>query len=223
MKCSPLSNQYPTPADSTIVGLADRIRRHHDTAEAKVLDQQKAAELERNSQARIKYMEQQLLDLIEEVVGEVNAQLVEATISRQDEHDGRIDEFQGRRLIIHFFAPRELYRDPEVPGRMETLKKRHAVHGGFVEICEHGEDHEGWNLVLVRPPDDLYGEWRIVETRVSPLTGRMSRYEPIATVARAFADNLACHWMPAMHTFQLTDKVLEKADVLKILQVFIPK
>jgi len=61
-----------------------------------------------------------------------------------------------------------------------TLKKRHAVHGGFVEIRERGEDHEGWNLILVRPPDDLYGEWRIVETRVSPLTGAMPKYEPMA-------------------------------------------
>ena len=106
---------------------------------------------------------------------------------------------------------------------MDVLKKRHAVHGGFIEIREGREDHEGWNLVLVRPPDDLYGEWRLVETRVSPLMGRMTRYEPTATQARLFADNLACHWMPAMHTFQLTDKALEKADMVRILGVFIRK
>jgi hypothetical protein len=106
---------------------------------------------------------------------------------------------------------------------METLQKRHAIHGGFIEIREHGEDHEGWNLVLVRPPDDLYGEWRIVETRVSPLSGRMTKYEPIATNAELFADNLACHWMPAMHIYQLTDRALEKADIVRILEVFIPK
>jgi hypothetical protein len=106
---------------------------------------------------------------------------------------------------------------------MEFLKKRYAVHGGILEIRERGEDHEGWNLVLVRPPADPYGEWRLVETRVSPLTGRGTRYEPIATKVRLFADNLACHWMPAMHSFQLTDKTLDKADVVKILGVFIPK
>jgi hypothetical protein len=105
---------------------------------------------------------------------------------------------------------------------MDTLKKRHAIHGGFVEIHEHGEDREGWNFVLVRLPDDLYGEWKIVETRVSPLRGS-TRYEPIATNAQLFADNLACHWMPAMHVYQLKDKALEKADIVRILEAFIPK
>ena len=214
----------PRPADSTIVGLADRIRRHHDTAEAEALAHQKAVQEEQDgSKARIRYMEQQVLALIQEVVDELNSQLVETKITHRDTHDGRVYHFQGRELVVHFFSPHELYIDPEVPGRMDTLQKRHAIHGGFIEIRESGEDHEGWNLVLLRPPDDLYGEWRIVETRLSPLSGKMTRYEPIATEARSFADNLACHWMPAMHVFQLTDKALGKADIVRILEVFIPK
>ena len=36
----------PKAADSTIVGLADRVRRHHDTAEAKALDEQRAIQQE---------------------------------------------------------------------------------------------------------------------------------------------------------------------------------
>jgi len=55
------------------------------------------------------------------------------------------------------------------------------------------------------------------------MTGRITNYEPIATAARLFADNLACHWMPSMHVFQLTDKVLEKSDIVRILEIFIPK
>lgn len=106
---------------------------------------------------------------------------------------------------------------------MAYLKKRHAVHGGYIEIHEHGDDCEGWNIVLVRPPNDLYGTWRLVETRVSPLTNRMTRYEPVATNAQMFADNLACHWAPTMHTYQLTDKELMKADIVRILGVFIPQ
>jgi len=62
-----------------------------------------------------------------------------------------------------------------------------------------------------------------VETRVSPLTGRGTLYEPIATEAQLFADNLACHWAHTMHIYQLTDKPLEKADIIKILHIFIPK
>ncbi len=107
--------------------------------------------------------------------------------------------------------------------RMETLRKRHVVHGGYIEIKEGREDREGWNLVLVRPSESLYGEWKIVESRVSPLVPYASRYEPIAAEARLFADNLACHWMPATHTWVLKDKLLERSDIVRILNVFIPK
>ena len=105
---------------------------------------------------------------------------------------------------------------------MQTLHDKHAAHGGFIEIRENGEDREGWNLVLVRPPESLYGEWRIVETRVSALVGRRFRFEPAATEARLLADNLACHWAPAMHVYQLTDKPLERTDIVKILGVLVP-
>jgi hypothetical protein len=106
---------------------------------------------------------------------------------------------------------------------METLRKRHVVHGGYIEIKEGSEDREGWNLVLLRPPESMYGEWRIVESRVSALVPRRARYEPFATDAQLFADNLACHWAPAMHTFVLEDKLLEPSDIMKILDVFIPQ
>jgi hypothetical protein len=212
----------PKPADATIVGLADRIRRHHDTAEVKALEYEKAASENQDSQARIKFMERQLLELVQEVVDEVNSQLVEIKITRRDIWNARVYDFQGRELIIHLFAANELYTNPEIPGLMATLRKRHAVHGGFIEIREHGEDHEGWNLVLVRPPEDLYGEWRLIETRVSPLTSRATKYEPVATNAQLFATNLAYHWMPTMHSWQITEKELKKADIVRILGVLIP-
>lgn len=212
----------PQPADAIIGGLADRIRHHHDTAERKALGQEKVVSEERDSRARIKYMEQQLLELVQEVVDQLNSQLVETKIARRDRSDRGIFSFQGRELIVNFFSPDELYANPLVLGRMDYLKKHHAVHGGLIEIHEHGDDREGWNIVLVRPPNDLYGTWRLVETRVSPLTGRMTRYEPVATKAQLFADNLACHWAPTMHTYQLTDKKLERADIVRILGVFIP-
>jgi hypothetical protein len=106
---------------------------------------------------------------------------------------------------------------------MDTLRKKNAIHGGTIEIREHGEDHEGWNVVLVRPESDLYGEWRLVESRLSPLSGRGTKYEPIATNAQLFATNLGHHWMNTMHRFHLNDKPLEKSDIVKIMGVFIPK
>lgn len=71
--------------------------------------------------------------------------------------------------------------------------------------------------------DSTYGEWRIVETRVSPLTGRRTAYEPIATQASLVAENLACHWRRTMHTFDLSDKLLERADIVKILGILISR
>jgi hypothetical protein len=78
-------------------------------------------------------------------------------------------------------------------------------------------------VVLVRPRNNLYGEWRIVETRANPLTGRRFRHEPAATEAQLFADNLACHWTPAMHSFDLKDKSLERSDIVQVLGFLIPK
>jgi hypothetical protein len=156
-------------------------------------------------------------------VDQINRQVIGAHIDKGNRPGETVYGFGSRALIIHYFNPGELFENPMVPGRMEVLRKRHAVHAGFIEIRESGEDREGWNIVLVRPPGEIYGEWRLVETRVSALTGRMTRYEPIATNAQLFADNLACHWTPAMHTFQLTDRVLERADIVKIFDIFVPK
>ena len=213
----------PKPADSSIIGLANRMRRHHDTAEAEALARQKAMEEERGSQKRVRYMEQQVLALIQEVVDDLNSQLVETKITRRENHRGRVYEFHGRQFVVEFFSPGELYHNPEIPGLVSTLKNKHAIHGGTLEIRADGEDQEGWNIVLVRPDSELYGEWRLVESRISPLSRRGTKYEPIATKAQLLATNLGYHWMNTMHPFQLKDKTLEKADIVKIMDVFIPR
>jgi hypothetical protein len=202
--------------------IAERIRRNYDAREQQRLAAQGIASREQDQRARNQYMERQLLALIDEVVEEVNAQIEEVKIVRRLQGQNAVYQLGGRAMHIKFFESGELYADPEVPGRMETLRKRHVVHGGFIEIREGAQDREGWNVVLVRPPDSSYGEWIIVETEVSALTGKSTRFSPVATEARLFADNLACHWMPAMHVFQLKDKPLERTDVEKILHKLVP-
>lgn len=206
-----------------VAELAARMRQHHDVAEAQRIDAERRLEAERDSRARIKVKEQEVVDLLDDAVNEINQLLVETKIECQPARSGKEYQFGNRVLRLHFFRPGELYENPEIPGRMEILTRRHAVHGGYIEIKENGEDREGWNLVLVRPPESIYGEWRIVESRVSALAGRATRYEPVATEARLLADNLACHWMTAMHSWVLNDKVLERDDILKILKVFVPR
>jgi len=213
----------PTSNDPAVADLAARMRRHHDADEARRLEQKRSMESERDAAARNRYKEVEVLALIDEVVAEINAQLPETKIQKVSTHTNREYRFGSRTLVVHFFGQGELFRNPEVPGRMEILKKHHAVHGGYIEIKDSGQDRQGWNLVLVRPPDSMYGQWRIAETQFSALTGRIAPYEPFATEARLFADNLACHWSPAIHIYVLKDKPLERSDILNILQIFIPK
>ena len=84
--------------------------------------------------------------------------------------------FGARKLNVHFFQPGELYDNPSVPGRMNTLRTHHAVHGGYIKIQEHGEDRQGWNLVLVRRRDAEVGQWLVVDTDFHALNGRYARY-----------------------------------------------
>ena len=213
----------PPPSSSDVADLAARVRRHHDAAEAESLELQRARLAEDDNLSRNRYKEQEILDLIDEVVGELNRQLQETQIVILDVDGGRKYRVGSRVLSVHFFTTNEMFVNPIVPGRMETLRERHAVHGGYIEISEENQDREGWNLVLVRPPDSTYGEWRIVETRVSALVPRRAPYQPFATKASLFSDNLACHWMRCMYTFELKDKPLERADVMEILDRFIPQ
>jgi hypothetical protein len=212
----------PAPSESAIGALAARMRQHHDAIEAERLEQQRIAQSEQDTAARNRYKEQELLAMVDDVVQEVNRQLVETKIISGTATEGKEYRFGSRVLRVHFFRPGELFSNPIVPGRMATLKQRHVAHGGYIEIKEHRQDREGWNLVLVRPPEDLYGEWRLVETRVSGLTGRSTPFEPVATEAQLFADNLANHWAPRMHVYNLTDQPLERSDIVKIFGVFIP-
>lgn len=209
--------------NADVSDIAARMKHRHDADEALRHEKDRAARAQAEIAARSKEKEKEVTALLDDVVAEVNAQLPQPLISTSDTSRGKDYCFNNRTLKVRFFRQGELYENPLVPGRMETLRKRHAVHGGYIEIKEGGEDRQGWNLVLVRPADSTEGEWRIVETKVSGLSGRVARFEPFATEAQLFADNLACHWSPAMHSFNLSDKRLERTDILKIMNTLVPK
>jgi len=217
-----LSSIATDPTASPLADVAARMRSQHDQAEAKRLEEQRAQDAERDTHARIRYMEKELLTMADDVVAEINAHLAETKIEITSRINSRVYGFGSRTLEFRFFAEGEIYRNPQVPGRMAILRKRHVVDGGVIEIQEDGQDREGWNVVLIKTPDSMYGEWRLVESRVSALSHMSARYEPVATEAALFADNLACHWMPAMHVFNLIDKRLEREDLIRIFGIFVP-
>lgn len=201
--------------------IAARLKEAQEQQQATALAQEQERERERELVRDNKTYEQDVLTLFDAAVARINAQLPEPLIRSVATAKDKEYRFGGRSVRVHFFDDGELYRNPKVPGRMDVLRTKHAVHGGFVEIRENGEDREGWNLVLVRAPWNS-GEWRVIETRVSALVPRRTRFEPVATDAQLLADNLACHWHGAMHSFVLTDKPLAEDDALRIFDFLVP-
>jgi len=201
--------------------IATQLQEQRDIEETLRNERARVKGERRQEERKSREQEREVLGIIEEVVAELNAQTPEPLLKKKSGSSEDVTyHFSTKTLRIHFFRPGELYADPEVPGRMNTLRERHAVHGGYIEIQEREEDREGWNLVLVRRSNAERGEWRIVETDLSPFTAKVARHRPFATQARLFADNLACHWHNSMHVYVLKDKPLQKDDVVKILQVF---
>ena len=201
--------------------IAARMKEAQERQQATALAQKQERERERDRMRDNRTYERDLLTVFDTAVARINARLPEPLIRTVATGKDKEYRFGGRSVHVHFFDDGELYRNPKVPGRMDVLRTKHAVHAGFVEIRENGDDREGWNLVLVRAPG-CAGEWRIVETRVSALVPRRTRFEPVATDAQLFADNLACHWHGAMHSFVLKDKVLAEDDILRIFDALVP-
>ncbi len=169
--------------------------------------------------ANLSLMQQQVLDLIQEVVDRLNSQRVGPKIACRDTSEGRVYASQDRELVVQFFSLDDFYvRSFE---QREILKRQHAVHAGSIEIREGRDIREGWNLVLLQPAESIYGEWQIVETRLSPTTIYGAKYEPFATDAETLAENLACHWKPEVDVYRLKLKSLEREDVDGILKRFI--
>lgn len=204
--------------------ITTKIRASHDKQEQEVSAAKKIQEEAQMEVNRNKYKEIELLDFVDDIISEINANLVEAKIVRNN-YGPDCEYILGRRILrIRFFAQGEMYHNPKYVSQMDQLKKFHVVHGGYIEISEgRGHEREGWNLVLLRSPeDDMYGEWQIVESQLSALSGKATRFSPVATESQLFADNLAYHLGHVMYSWQLKVKKLEREDILKILKVFIP-
>ena len=201
--------------------IAARLKEAQERQQATALAREQEREREREIVRDNKTYERDVLTLFDAAVARINAQLPEPLVRSVTTAKDKEYRFGGRSVHVHFFDDGELYRNPKVPGRMDVLRTRHAVHAGFVEIRENGDDREGWNLILVCAPGSA-GEWRVVETRVSALVPNRTQFEPVATDAQLFADNLACHWHGAMHSFVLKDKTLAEDDILRIFDILVP-
>ncbi len=211
------------PASSPVVNVAERMRRHHDEEESKKLKQQQAEAIQLDATKRNSYMEKALIAIADEAVADLNSGLVETQIQSVPSRYRREFSFAGRSLVIKFFEAGELFQNPRTPGLMNRLHAKNVVHGGVIEIHgQDGDDREGWNVVLVRPEGSSYGEWLLIETRLSAISSKRARFEPFAVDAGLLAENLAYHWDNAMHIFILSEKELDKEDLFRMFNVLIP-
>lgn len=212
--------------------LIERARKFHDTEEAqkielKSIESKMEEELNKNI-----YKENEVIEMVDNVVEKFNKNITEIKINssrrgyeeenKNASRDVACYMFGNRTMTIHFFGKNELFNNPIVPGRMNELKDNCVIHGGFIEIKENHQDRQGWNLYLTRKPEEMYGQWFIVETDVSALTGKAFKFPPVATDARLFSDNLSCHLGKCMHVYNLKSKKLEQDDIVKILKYLIP-
>ncbi len=202
--------------------LVNRIRQQHDREESIRLAAEQDQLRIRDVISRNRYKEEELIQLIDEVVQEINSELIETKIRLNNgPHNRRSYVLGNRVLAVTFFSSHPLFGGGIPEWAEAVLRRGGAVHGGYIEITESSQDRQGWNFALIRKADDMYGEWHIVESDMSPLTGKALRFPPVATLAPLFAENLAHHWGHAMHTWVLKEKTLERADIVKILDKFI--
>jgi serine/threonine protein kinase len=220
---SKLSGREPSAA---VREIAARARRHHDLEEVRSLELLKNLNTAGEETKRNLFARQELLLSFEDAVAEINSQLPETKLTRADsfpETAGRAWQFGPRIALIWFFDRHEMLRDLNA-GLVTVLQSRNVADGGYIKITENGEDREGWNIVQLRPADAAYGEWRLVETRTSPLVRTPPRrFEPFAADPALLAENLAYHWKSAMHVYQLSEKRLEMSDIYRILGLLVPK
>jgi serine/threonine protein kinase len=215
-----------------LITILDKARKFHDAQETQKSEHEIAEQKKLDEIARDQYKESEIVDMVASVIEEFNSNMPEIKITESKGYNHAVLAYAGRdvityrlgnrTLVVHFFGKGELFQNPKVPGRMKTLVDNYVVHGGFIEIREDGQDRQGWNLYLIRKPEEIYGEWYIVETDLSGLSGKALRYPPMATAATLFADNLSCHLANVMHIYNLKSKKIERTDILKILDKFIP-
>ena len=205
-----------------LIGIASKMRRNYDIQQQKILETQRTANEALKIEKRNEYMERDLIELVDSVASEINEQLQEIKIERTNNAEENIYRAGGRSLHIGFFGPGRIYFGLKSEDLKKILRNHHVVHGGYISISEGREKREGWNIVLVRSSEDVYGKWIIIETEMSALVGQVFRYSPSATDALLLAENLAYHWMPAMHSYVLKDRDLTREDIIRIFDKLIP-
>lgn len=202
--------------------LAIKLRNLHDREEKEKLEIQQKAQAAKTESEKNEFMENKLVEAFDEKVKEVNDLTPELKITVLGDKKNRVFSLGLRELRFHWFRLNELYEDPEYEALPEILKKNHVVHGGYVEIFDSREQREGWNFVLLRKPEEPYGKWHVVETRMSPLSRRQFKVEPVATESHLLARNLGYHFHPTMDIYNISFKEFNVEEVEKILGTFIP-
>jgi serine/threonine protein kinase len=198
IKLSELDNiEVPNAACLAIV---ERATAKLTELEAKELERKKKQELIDEETRKIDLKMKELLSGFDKIIGGVNENLERAKISISKPnnygldlwHNWREYSFLGKTVEVRFFT--NYLEDKE-------LNQNGVFAAGYMRIRAASEYQHGFNLLLMRGVDDLYGKWHIGEVRQSALVRRTHRYEPYAlNDFTDFKDNFLIHFRGAMHS-----------------------
>ena len=205
--------------------LVSRAKLVKDRDDARRLAEQQDRAVREDIRRRDQYMETQLIARLNQVVSEVNGhspdiQIVDTTSRGQCDASYTLN----RRSLRLAFFPEEAMDEVEddAPGLAEVRKAHGVVHAGSLAIFEGGELKEGWNVVLIRKGDDMYGEWHLVESRLSPFTGRRAQTEPLSLDKVSFRESYAHHLGKVMGPIVMTDKPCSPEALEEVLGHLLP-
>jgi len=109
-------------------------------------------------------------------------------------------------------APKTWRNTNYSPIQYRWQKKKYSIHA-YNQITPLSDQ------VLV---STSYGEWRLVESRISAMVARRAPFEPFATNAKLFAENYAYHLGHVTHVYVLNQHTLNQDDVYRIISLAIP-
>lgn len=207
---------------SSAQNLTDKIKKYHDKQEETASLNAKEEELKSINISKNKYKETELLDLIDEAVAEINSGLAETKIEKKIVRDNYEYKLGHRTLQLHFYSYDELEYFLQKTGQINVLKENQVAHGGYLKIIEPGQERDGWNIMVMRPPESMYGEWYLIDTEELTYHVTATKYSSIATDLKSFRINLSNHFQRIMNSFKLKRKKLETEHIYKIIEFFIP-
>lgn len=198
--------------DPLIVAIVGNATAKLSKTEEALLKKRKAQESLDEEIKKVDLKIKEMLSGFDEIIEKVNLDLerTKIMINKNNNHglslynNYREYSFLGKTVEIRFFG--NYLEDKE-------LNLNGVFSAGYMRIRMGNDLQHGFNLLLIRKSDDLYGEWYVGAVRDSALVRRAHKYEPYAFDNYGeFKEHFCAHFRKAMHVtvISLKDNVNEE-------------